>query len=98
MLSIIFSVDLEEALRMSAGRADLGRLGADDDMTAVAAFPNFDFGLCKHFRKLDVLEQRAIALFVMLFDGGDEAELCGKFGKPSFSAVSANSLYISVHS
>ena len=50
-------------------------------MTAVAAFPDFDFRLCKHFRKFDILEQRTVALFMMLFDGGDEAELCGKFGE-----------------
>ena len=35
----IIHVDLKVALRMSAGRADFGSCFADDDMTAIAAFP-----------------------------------------------------------
>ena len=62
------------ALGMIAGRANLDRGGAHDYVAAVAAFPHLDFALFKHIGHLDVFEQRAITLLVMLFDRGDQPE------------------------
>ena len=41
---------------MVADGADLGGLGADDDVAAVAAFPHFHFALGKDFFGLNVVE------------------------------------------
>ena len=54
--SIVFSGDFEVALRMSAGRANLGRFRPDDDVSAVATFPDLDFALLEDRRRLDVLQ------------------------------------------
>ena len=62
---------------MCASRANLRSLGADYDVTAVAAFPYLDFALLEHFLSLDILEKCAIALFMTLLDSSYEAEfLC----------------------
>ena len=45
LLSIILFADFKIALRVRADGAGFGGLGADDDMTAVAAFPNLDLTL-----------------------------------------------------
>ena len=63
---------------MSADRADLGSLGADHDMTAITALPNLNFTLGKDFLRLHIVQQGAVALFMMLFDSGNSAELCSK--------------------
>ena len=60
---------------MCASRANLRSLGADNDVSAVAAFPNLYLALLEHFLGLDVLEKCAIALFVTLLDSSYEAEL-----------------------
>ena len=65
MLSIIFLVKLEIALGMGADGADLGGLGADDDVPAVAALPNLHLALFKDGGSLDVPEQCAVALLVL---------------------------------
>ena len=62
------------ALGMIAGRANLRRGGAHDYVAAVAAFPHLDLALFKHLGHLDVFEQRAITLLVMLLDRGDQPE------------------------
>ena len=41
---------------MVADGADLGGLGADDDVAAVAAFPHLHFALGKDFFGLNVVE------------------------------------------
>ena len=62
---------------MIASGTDLGRLYADGDVAAVAAFPDLDFALFEHLRCLQIVQQCAVALFVVLFDLRDEAEaLC----------------------
>ena len=62
---------------MIAGGTDLGGLCADSDVAAVAAFPDLDFALFEHLRCLQIVQQCAVALFVVLFDLRDEAEaLC----------------------
>ena len=57
---------------MLADRAELGRLRANDRMTAVAALPHGDAALFKDLHGLHILQQCAIALLVRLFDGGME--------------------------
>ena len=49
---------------MIAGGAQLGSLGADHDVTAVAALPDLDLGLLKDLSSLDVLQQSAVTLLV----------------------------------
>ena len=69
---------------MVADGADLGSLGANDDMAAVAAFPHLDLALLEDGGRLDVLEQGAVALLVVLLDGADLAELLGELGETLF--------------
>ena len=77
---IVLLVDLEVGLRVVADGADLGGLGADDDVTTVAAFPHFHFALGKNFFGLDVVQQGTVTLLVVLLDGGHATELGGQFG------------------
>ena len=65
---VIFSVYFEVALRMIAGRTNLRRLGADNDMSAVSAFPDFDFALGEHFLCLYIVQERAVSFLVVFFD------------------------------
>ena len=63
---------------MDAGGADLGGLGAHDDVAAVTALPDLDLALLEDLSGLHVLQQGTVALLMMLLDGGDQAELGGK--------------------
>ena len=67
-LSIIFSVDLEVALGMSAGGADLRSGSSYHDMSAVAALPNLDLALLEYLSGLNVVKKRAVSLLVMLLN------------------------------
>ena len=78
------------ALGMVAGGANLRGLLAYDDVTAVAALPHLDLALGEDLRHLHIVQQGTVALLVMLFNGGDQAEtlgqlmetfLIGSFGK-----------------
>ena len=60
---------------MGAGGAQLRCAGADDQVAAVAALPNLDFALGEDFGGLHILQQGAVALLVMLLNGGDQTEL-----------------------
>ena len=53
-------------------------------MSAVAAFPNLDFALFEDLGRFHVLEEGAVAFFVLLFDGGDHAEFLGECGEAFF--------------
>ena len=83
---------------MRANGAYLGSLGADDDMTAVAAFPNLDLALLEHLRGLEIVEERAIPRLMLLFDGGYAAELLGQLGEALLLGGLRKPSYISVHS
>lgn len=97
--SIILGVNLEEALRMSAGRADLRRFRADDDVTAVAALPDLDFALLEDLSRLDILQEGAIALLMMFLDLCDEAELrCQCLEALFLGRLSKALVHVSVHS
>ena len=92
---------------MVAGGADLRRLRADDDVPAVAALPDLDLALFKDLRRLQIVQQGAVALLMVLLDLGDQAEalrqlrealFLGGLGEVacsfSFSAVFRNSAAI----
>ena len=62
---------------MVAGRADLRCFLTDHDMPAVAALPHLDLALGKDFRHFHIVQQGTVALLMMLFNGGYQAEaLC----------------------
>ena len=69
---------------MGAHGADVGGLRAHDDVAAVAAFPHLDLALFEHLRGLHVVQQRAVALLVVLFDGANLAELLGQLREALF--------------
>ena len=77
-LLIILCVNFEISLSVIAGRADLRGGGADYDVTAVAAFPNFALALLEDFCGLDILEKCAIPLLVMSLDLRYQTEPCCK--------------------
>lgn len=56
---------------MVADGAHLGSLGADDDVTAVAALPHGDAALLKDSLGLHILQQCAVTLFVGLLDSSN---------------------------
>ena len=53
---VILSVDLEVCLRVVADGANVGGLGAYDDVTAVAAFPHLDLALLEHLGGFDIVQ------------------------------------------
>ncbi len=69
---------------MGAGGTDLRRLLADDNMSAVAAFPDLDLALFENLLHLDIFQQGAIAFLVVLFDLRDQTELCSQLRKAFF--------------
>ena len=75
---------------MIAGGADFRGFLPNDDVTAVAALPHLDLALGKDLRCLHIVQQGTVALLMVLFNGGDQAEalrqlmkalLVGGFGK-----------------
>ena len=66
---------------MVAEGADVGGLGADDDVAAVAAFPHLHFAFGEDLFGLDVVQQGAVTLLVVLLDGGHTTELGGQLGE-----------------
>ena len=67
-------MDLEVALGVIAGWADLGGLLAHHDVAAVAALPHLDLALGKDLRHLHIVQQGAVTLLVVLLDGGHQTE------------------------
>ena len=68
---IIVLFRFEVGLRVSAGRAACGRFLAFVDVTAVAALPFDLFVAFENLVGFDAGQQRAVAFFVLGFDGGD---------------------------
>ena len=66
---------------MIAGRANFGSFLADDNMSAVAAFPYFHGRFCEYFRRFDIFKQRAIAFFVMFFYCRHKTKSVREFGE-----------------
>ena len=79
--SIVLGVDLEVGLGMGAGGAEVGSLGANHDVAAVAALPHLDLTLGKDSGGFHIVQQRAVALLVVLLNGGDQTELGGQLGE-----------------
>ena len=69
---------------MVAGRADLRGLLADDDVSTVSALPDLDLALREDLGHLDVVQQCAIALLMMLLDRSDEAETLSELREALF--------------
>ena len=78
-MSIVLSVNLEVCLRMEADGTDVGGFGADDDVAAVAAFPDADTRFAEHLGSLDVAQQGTVAFLVVLLDGCYATELLCQF-------------------
>ena len=64
---------------MRADRTYLRRCGAYNDVSAVAALPHLDIALFEHLSCLNIVQQRAVALLMLLFNGAYKAEFFGKF-------------------
>ena len=75
---IVFCVNFKIALGMVAGGANLRGFLAHDDVTAVAALPHLDLALGEDLRHLHIVQQGTVALLVVLFNGGDQAETLGQ--------------------
>ena len=73
-MSIVFSLNLEEAARMLAYGAYFRSFFPNHDMAAVTAYPDCIVIAGKYYAVLDVGQQTAIALFVVTFDGANSAE------------------------
>ena len=69
---------------MVAHRADIRGLGPDDDVTAVAAFPDLDTALLEDRLLFDVLQKLAIALLMGFLDRAHTAEFLGQLGEALF--------------
>ena len=70
---------LKVGLRMCTNGADLRSLGANYDMTAIAALPHLHFALLEDSSSLDVLQQSTIALLMTFLDDGYQTELGSQF-------------------
>ena len=60
---------------MSANGANFRSLGANYDVTAVAALPNLNLALLKDLLGLHVVQESAVSVLVALLDGSYETEL-----------------------
>ena len=69
---------------MVAHRADIRSLGPDDNVTAVAAFPDFDTALLEDRLLFDVLQKLAIALLMGFLDRANTAEFLCQLGEALF--------------
>ena len=79
-------MDLEVALGMSAGGADLRSGSSYHDMSAVTALPNLDLALLEYLSGLNVVKKRAVSFLVRLLNSGYKAE---------FSCELVESLFLS---
>ena len=72
---VVLRLELEVALRVVTDGADGGSLLADDDVAAVGALPDAVALAGEDNAVLDVLQELAVALFVLLLDLAHHAEL-----------------------
>ena len=75
---VVLLANLKVGLRMLADGTHVGSLGANHQMTAVAALPHGDAALLKDSLGLHILQQCAVTLFVGLLDSSNPTELLGK--------------------
>ena len=83
---------------MIAGRADLRGLLAHNDVTAVAALPHLDLALGEDLRHLHIVQQGTVALLMMLFNGGYQAETLGQLMKAFLIGSFGKAIVHTVHS
>ena len=69
---------------MVADGAHIWSLRAYDDVAAITAFPHFDLALFEYSGGFNVVQQRAVTLFVVLLDGTNLTELFGELGEALF--------------
>ena len=75
---IVFCVNFKIALGMVAGWANLRSFLTDHNVTAVAALPYLDLTPGKDLRHLHIVQQGTVALLMVLFNGGYQAETLGQ--------------------
>ena len=63
---------------MIAGGADFRGFLPHDDVTAVAALPHLDLALGKDLRHFHIVQQGTVALLMVLFNSGYQAETLGQ--------------------
>lgn len=95
---IILRIKLEEALRMVAHRALLRSSLTNVNVSTVAALPNAIAVTREHNTFLDVLQQFAITLLVVLLYLTHSTELRSNLGETFSQSYLAISAYMSVHS
>ena len=71
--------------------------GTHNDAAAVPAFPDLDLGIFKHFVSFRIVQQGAVALRIVLFDGTTIRKRTASSLKPAASAVLEKISSISVH-
>ena len=95
---IIFCMNFEISLWMCTHRTDLRCFFTYHNMSAIAAFPNLHFTLCKNFLHLYIMKKSTISFLMLLLNGTDQPELCSQLRKPFFlcclSLLSKQSRYI----
>lgn len=75
---VVLGLNLKIALRVLAHGADLGGGKTDNEVAAVAAFPDSDFTAGEYFGIFNIGEQLAQGRLVMTFDGSCAAETFGE--------------------
>ena len=64
LILVVFFVKLKKRLRMLTYGANLGGFGANNEVSAVTAFPNLYFALFENLSGFYVLQKRAISFLV----------------------------------
>ena len=80
---------------MVAGRTYFRSLGSDDDMSAVAAFPDLDFGFLEYSLCFNILQQRSVSFLMMFLDRADQSELLSQF-RETFLISSLGETFIQI--
>ena len=91
---VVLRLQLEVALRMVADRANVRGLRADDDVAAVAALPDAIALAGEDEAFLDVGQELAVALLVLLLDGAHHLELLRDLLEPLLAGLASHA---SVH-
>ena len=95
---VIVSLEFKVGFRMCADRADLGRLPANHDMSAVGALPYTVAVAGKDQLILDIPEQPAVAFLVLLFDRADHLKQVRDVVEALLARLLGEGAYMSVHS
>ena len=91
-ISVVLFPQLEIALGMGAHGADCRSLGANHDMSAVAALPDLYLAALKDLGSLHVVQQCTVALLMGLFNGGHASELLRQLVEALLVGLSGHAL------